>query len=45
MLLTKSKINRPGYECTKYFPQKRVVKFRSRSRPRPRVIKVPYVLL
>ena len=23
MLLTKSKINRPGYECTKYFLQKR----------------------
>ena len=36
-MLTKSKINRPGYKLLKYFQQKRAVKQRTRSRPRPRI--------
>ena len=36
ILPTKSKINRLGYKFSKYFRQKREVKFCTRSRPRPR---------
>ena len=33
ILLTRSKINRPGYKFTKYFRQKRAVKSCTRSPP------------
>ena len=37
VLLTKSKINRPGYKCSKCFRLNREVKSCTRSRPRPRI--------
>ena len=37
ILLTKSKINRPGHKFSKYFHEKWAVKSRTRSRPRPRI--------
>ena len=37
LLLTKSKINRPGYKLSKYFCQKLAVKSRTRCRPHPRI--------
>ena len=37
MLLTKGKINRPGYKFFKYFRFKQAVKSRTRSRPPTRI--------
>ena len=36
-MLTKRTINRLGYKLTKYFRQKRAVKSRTPSRPRPAI--------
>ena len=37
MLLTNSKINRPGCKFSEYFRSKQAVKSRTRSRPRRRI--------
>ena len=43
VVLTKSKINCLGYKSLKYFREKRTVKSRTCSRPRPKNQKVPSI--